>query len=617
MSSSPPIPLPLLAAPEPTPRRDRLPKRERKEIIEALVTRLDAHDIPQLPQDTQLIIRGSRAKERHRAMTLVASITPATPSDVPTGLITQTECLALFDECLAAREYEAAARILDVARAHGMTALAEQEEDSLLEARARAGDVQGVGKQLSVIEERTGTVPSRARLASLVRAHLAAGETHAAVRMLHTFEARQLTLEESAYASVIGTLLAPRTTMKQADKSLAWDLFTHMRLVAHPTPGVEMYNDMIRSCADPKDPQPELALDMFTQMVSENGQTPVAETYNVLIRALAKVKTYYHEAFRVLRQMLGVHQAALAGGISRTTGYEPTVVTFNALLQGTKRTGDLGRARWILAEMAKIGAFMGEEADVRMLPNEETLVGVFHTYAAYKPVVARMDVKVAVNQASQVEQDVGRTKRDGNPDADSDTISDTQVHAEELLPPRVSLLDIGSPDFVPPYQPQMSHEVFSEASQLFDLVIDNMTHQHGAFAHVRPTTRLVNAYLSVALAHAPLERAVQMRLDLWTAPRIVDLGLKPNGWTFLFVLERCASARNKTERHIVEGELDRLWQGYLRWHAAETRVIGNMEAGLVRGEFSIEDVEKYRMDVGLGPREVERSWVAAIRAFAL
>ncbi|GHJ88883.1 hypothetical protein NliqN6_5285 [Naganishia liquefaciens] len=604
MTASPPDQLPLLPAPEPSRRRHLLSKPERREIITALIARLDTEGTPS-SSDTGIT---TRAAQRTHALSLVTRITPSlVPTPIPTGLITQTETLALLDECLGARDYGAAARVLAVARAHGMASLTEQEEETLLDARATAGDVSGVGRQLAEMEQRSGCAPSRARLAALVKAHLCRGETHAAVRMLHTFEQRQLTLEEPAYASVIGALLAPRSTLKQADKALAWDLFTHMRLVAHPTPSVEMYNRMIQSCADAKDPQPEVALDLFTQMVSENAQRPVAETYNVLIRALAKVKTYYHEAFRVLRQMLEVHQAGLEGGKGPMTGYEPTVETFNALLEGTKRAGDLGRARWILAEMAKIGAFMGDEVDARMMPNEETLVGVFHTYAAYRPVVARVDVKVTRDE-----------RRDPGADSESTEPQVQRSDGNNTEAPLPSLLDIGSLDFVPPYQPQTSHEAFNEASQLFELVIDNISHRRGAFIHVRATSRLVNAYLSVALAHAPLERAIKLRYDLWTSPRMVNLGVKPNGWTYLFTLERCALAKNKTERRFVEGEMDRLWKGYMRWYASETRVVSNMQTGpLARGDVTEDDIERYRMDVGLGPREVERCWVAAMRVFAL
>jgi hypothetical protein len=313
-----------------------------------------------------------------------------------------------------------------------------------------------------------------------------------------------------------------------------------------------------------------------------------------------------------------VHQGALTAGGTGRTGYEPTVTTFNALLEGTKRTGDLGRARWILAEMAKIGAFMGDDVDVGMMPNEETLVGVFHTYAAYRPVVARGDVKVVKGEIAEDPNADATADVKAEADSETETDSDMAAQAEETSLPQVSLLDIGSPDFVPPYQPQTSYEVYTEATQLFDLVIDNMTHRHGAFGQVRPTSRLVNAYLSVALAHAPLERAVVMQMELWNDLRIVDLGIKANGWTYLFALERCAAAKNKTERKFVEGALEKLWQRYVSWYAREDNVVAKMKAGpVVGGDFSMEDVERYRMDVGLGPREVERSWVAAIRTFAL
>lgn len=471
----------------------------------------------------------------------------------------------------------------------------EREVGVLLASFAENGDIVGVGKTLKEVQGRVGGSPAREYLAALVDAHLARGDPHAAVRTLHHFESIHLTLPEHTYTSVLSALLPSSPTMRQRDKHHAWDLFTHMRLVAYPTPSVESYNTMIRACADPKDPQPELALDLFTQMVAENAQQPLGGTYSVLIKALARVKGYYFHAFRVLRQMLEVHQASLLRvQDGQGTGYEPTTGTFNALLEGTKRSGDLGRARWILAEMAKVAAFVGtqEGAALGMMPNEETLVGVFHTYAAYKPVIARGDVKVA----------------EASPGKDGEAAGDAEPEHEERAPVeqrQVSLMDIGSPDFIPPYQPQTSYEVFSEATQLFDLVLDNITTRHGAFSHVRPSARLVNAYLSVALAHAPLDRAVKMQLGLWHDLRLVKLGVKPNGWTYLFALERCAAARNKTERKFVGEALETLWVGYIKWFTRQEQGKGENEE------------ERYRLDVGLGPREVERCWVAAIRGFAL
>lgn len=529
---------------------------------------------------------------------------------MPTGLVSKTEFLALFDESIAARDPVAAAAVLDRARAHGLDM--ESEMDALLSAFAENGDIVGVAGTLKAVEERTGASAPRDQLAAVVHAHLAKGDTHTAVRTLHTFEAQHLTLPEPTYTAVLNALLPPSPTLRQADKSLAFDLFHHMRLVAHPVPSVESYNTIIRACADPKDPQPEMALDLYTQMISENNQQPQGETYNVLIRALGRVKGYYLHAFRILRQMLEVHQALLPSTpAGQGTGYEPTTQTYNALLEGTKRNGDLGRARWILAEMAKVAAFVADGGPGKgWMPNEETVVGVFHTYAAYKPVIGRGDVKVA-EAGEKNDRETTTAMQEETPEdetTENETMQEPAPAAEPERHRELSLMDIGSPDFVPPYQPQTTFEVFTESTQLFNLVINDITSHHGIFTHVRLTPRLVNAYLSVGLAHAPLAKAIRMQVELWNDPRLVPLGLKPNGWTFLFALERCAAARGKTEKRFVEEGLERVWQAYLKCYKREEVVLGKM-----RGE----EAERYRLDVGLGPREVERCWVAAIRGFAL
>jgi pentatricopeptide repeat protein len=554
---------------------------------------------------------------------------------VQTGLVSRSEFLALFDDCIQSQDLSTARQVLDSMRDHGL-AVPASEITLLLDAYAKKGDSTGVAELLQK-EEQLHRSPSRTQLATLVQAHLSAGKKHQAVHLLHDFEARQLTLPQSAYRSVIDTLLTPSPTMKQADKALAWDLFAHMRLVAHPVPSVELYNTMIRACADPKDPQPEVALDMFTQMVQENQQSPTADTYNMMIRALAKVKKYYYESFRLLRQMLEIHQTALQAGLAvgqMETGYEPTVVTFNALLEGTKRVGDLGRARWILAEMAKIGAFVGDGGHDKMLSNEETMVNVFHTYAAFTPLVGRADVKVATPKASappdaSLQSDSNSSSEQRSPAAHSSSaVSDEPIDSQEThdqVPRPMSLLDIGSPDFVPPYQPQTAYEAFTEATQLFDLVLYNIASQQGAFRQVAPTPRLINAYLSVALAHAPLDKALHMQMGIWHDERIVSLhqNLRPNGWTYLFALERCAAAKNKPEKHFLAEDdvLERIWQGYERWNTEEIAVANrlNNERTSRASETSLaqEEADRYKLNVGLGPREVERCWVAVIAAFAL
>ena len=71
---------------------------------------------------------------------------------------------------------------------------------------------------------------------------------------------------------------------------------------------------------------------------------PTVQAYNVVVLACARsgTKTYMNEALRLARQMLDSHRDAR--GIS---AFRPDEKTLCALLEGTKRIEDLGRARWI------------------------------------------------------------------------------------------------------------------------------------------------------------------------------------------------------------------------------------------------------------------------------
>jgi hypothetical protein len=154
-----------------------------------------------------------------------------------------------------------------------------------------------------------------------------------------------------------------------------------MRYVAHPIPDVVLYTLMIRACASPVttrfSSEPEKALDLWTEMTVDQNITPTVGAYNAIILACARsgTKTYVNEAFRLARQMLDSHRDAHG-----RSPFRPNKRTFCALLEGAKRIGDLGRARWILAEMVK-------ESDgtnsVEVVIDEEVMVHVFNAYASY------------------------------------------------------------------------------------------------------------------------------------------------------------------------------------------------------------------------------------------
>ena len=84
-----------------------------------------------------------------------------------------------------------------------------------------------------------------------------------------------------------------------------------MRLKAHPIPTKQLYTTMIRTCGDPRDPQPERARDLWIEMTQEgNKVSPTREEYDAIIRALGSTKKDYLEAFELLRQMLAKHHDA-------------------------------------------------------------------------------------------------------------------------------------------------------------------------------------------------------------------------------------------------------------------------------------------------------------------
>ncbi|PPQ77260.1 hypothetical protein CVT24_009903, partial [Panaeolus cyanescens] len=201
--------------------------------------------------------------------------------------------------------------------------------------------------------------------------------------LLHRYEDKNTPAPMKTYTSAITSLFSRPLSTSRAH---AWDLFSHMRPVAHPEPDTLLYTLMIRACANPvstKYPsEPERALDLWTEMTVDHKLVPTTGSYNAIILACAKsgTKTYVNEAFRLARQMLDSHRDAK--GISP---YRPDRSTFRALLEGTKRIGDLGRTGWILAEMVKLTNQSLEQEAVygpqEPLIDVDIMTHVFHAYA--------------------------------------------------------------------------------------------------------------------------------------------------------------------------------------------------------------------------------------------
>jgi len=459
----------------------------------------------------------------------------------------------------------------------------------------------------------------------VIEAHLACGDKGAAMQTLHHFENQNNILPQRAYTRVISSYIAGTTRRTnsptpQADKAIAWDLLAHMRLIAHPVPSRSTYNAILLSCADPQDPQPERALDLLIEMEQDSQITPDGETFDAAILACSRVKGFYLEGFKLLKRMLGMHQSALSAKRFITTqdgagtqeygatGYEPTLTTFNALLEGCKRRGDLSRTRWLLGEVLRLiqgGAGRGVD--------EEMVVNVLQCYAAFKPVIKREDVKVSstISPGSSTDDRVEDVKQAQSgfdaahpPDAvEVDPIQHTMSDSRPL-----TLFDVASADFKPPSGPQTSLEALQEAERLFQVVMHSQGDQASPFGFLKPSTRVVNAYLSVKFSHGDLPDAIETWQQIWERPILKEAGVAKNGWSYISLFERCASARQGEERSAVAGILTAAWQEYLEWDAAVGRQLRAIPA---------QNAWSSMMRLGGGPRQVEQAWIHCIRSLAL
>ncbi len=436
-------------------------------------------------------------------------------------------------------------------------------------------------------------------------------------------------LPQPVYHLVLSHLLIPTATYQPTShtRALAWDLFSHMRLVAHPVPFRDIYSTMIRACGNAGDPQPERARDLWIEMTTEGEKiVPQSEEYDAIVRALSSTKTEYLEAFELLRQMIARHQDAVLvpfedAPSSAWSRYVPTVATFTALLEGTKRAGDLGRARWIVSEVVRLMRASEAMGEKRLAgPDEEMMAGLFMTYAAWKPMIKREGLKISGSDAKEAEE---TQEADG---LEVDIIADTANTG--------SLVQYDSQGSSLPSSPRSSADAIREADALFDQTLEataihgsQRIHSSSSMRSVHLNPRLVNSYLSVHLAHAPSVGAARDAwLSTWTRVKSVRSSVGPNGWSYLMVLERCSSGSRgglTTEDRAEAFKWGKqVWEEYSRF--AEDSSADAQQEGIIEATSPHRRVNDHaatgrrrRWLAGLGERQVERCWRAIIRLHAI
>lgn len=350
-----------------------------------------------------------------------------------------------------------------------------------------------------------------------------------ALSILHSYEAKNLPAPMKTYAKLISTLFSIKSAVA---KGQAWDLFTHMRYVAHPNPDDVLYTMMIRACSSPISAsilsEPEHALDLWTEMTVDHQIAPTLGSYNAIILACARsgTKTYVNEAFRIAREMLDAHRDAYGRPMFR-----PSRKTFCALLEGAKRLGDLERARWILAEMVR------NSKESEDMIDEEVMMHIFHAYTSYTPPFTRSLVRIVEDTPSVTKEAVDFSERS------------TDVALEEQAP------------MFGPLPPQSRDQVITEAEALFYQIIE----ESGAetlplvprFHHVQLSQRLVNSYLSVHYRHSSLEKARQLFWSLFE-----EVNVKRSPRSFSEALQRCAFSfkHERQEALRFAGEIMTKWE---------------------------------------------------------
>ncbi|KAI0076980.1 hypothetical protein K474DRAFT_1662214 [Panus rudis PR-1116 ss-1] len=544
------------------------------------------------------------------------------PSKLPVGIMTAQEWSALARHCARENDPQSVEEVLKLMEAFSMQVSVDTADD-VPDIFASAGDVKSTEYFLKLLQP---NIPTERQRDIHIKAHLRSLPPKTfptdALALLHSYENKAAPAPQKTYTRLLNHLFALRTTTAHAH---AWDLFAHMRYAAHPNPDARNYTIMIRACATPllfQGVEPERALDLWTEMTVDHKIAPTADAYTAVILTCARSgsNSYVHEAFRLAKEMLDANRDAHGNMM-----FTPDRKLFKALLEGAKRIGDLGRARWLLAEMVKASV----EGERNVWVDDEVMVHVFNAYATYRPPFRRAETLLKVteeDQQSQQQPGASASTSDASTTAHekaTDTSPSPQVEAEqrEEQPQPGHVVETSTDNFAH-LPPQSRAELVAEVDALFSRIISESHSSPAAspedpnsespkpFRNVRLTPYLFNAYLSVHYAHSPISTVSHLFHGIFTrydVPR--------NARSYVEVLERCASARKKGSAGIERKEALALAEDVWReWEGIEERW-RNMSVYGVGGSVLREDGSQ--REVKPNARLVERANAAMIRLLSI
>ncbi|GAC72670.1 FOG: PPR repeat [Moesziomyces antarcticus T-34] len=529
-------------------------------------------------------------------------------SHLPLGVATTEEWMAIAVSSARAEDDASLQRTLSLMEAARHPASLELY-NNVLDVYASKGRVAECQEWLQRMTE-AGLAPDDHTYHSLTKAYVTSAQFLPALELLNSLEQSGHPAAMATYTLVIDRLLDPVAIPRSGSvgvsreerpelQALAWNVFYHMRLHAHPVPDAPLYALMIRACARgiaqpheiddptkaytalssdasgrrhaPRISDAERALDLFREMTTRYNVRPNAEVYNSLILACARRKDFYLDTFRLLREMVELETERAHAADAEPSGmlrFAPDTYTFNALLQGCARNRDLARARWVLAEMIRttmplfdpeVRGALSRQDVVELLakrPNHETMCHIFHTYASYEPPLKRDHMQItrktdsSTPEAQSAETQATPSPVESNKEPAAQTAS-TEVEPSSEEPTAEEAASIFSA-----LVPQTASDLVSEARSLFARILadqaqpsgDGKGLMEGPLGGVEPGVRVVNAYLTVLAAHLPVGVRARVLQSVFAAvpehnePTLehglfARLGVEPNEHSFRIVLE--------------------------------------------------------------------------------
>ncbi|KAF8576989.1 hypothetical protein K439DRAFT_1418570 [Ramaria rubella] len=491
---------------------------------------------------------------------------------LPPALLSNAEWDALTQVCLDADDAAASEQVLVLMKRSDVIP-SDEQYDTILTWYANNGRVD----EADLFFSRMAIDLSRDRQRDLlVKARLVANRLDDACALLHSFEKHKTPAPIQSYTRVIKTLFSQRGPGSEEHKAQAWDMFSHMRYVAHATADEFLYSTMMRACAEAADPEPERALDLFTEMTADNNIAPTTHAYNAVILTCARTKKFALEAFRLAREMLNSHRDAYG---NTPTHLKPDNATFRALLEAAKRLGDLSRARLVLTQMTTEAQSTQDKNNIYV--DERAMTHVFHAYASYRPPFRRAAVSFERSEGTAKAQDVGE---------DSGSQRPTKRDIEVVQDRHISGL------------PQSHQEVINEASAIWRRILEDRHMQSGAasrrpvFDRVSLTPALLNAYMAVHYSHSPPSAAYKVYVDLFE-----PLSVRRDVYSYVLALEAYAQGNRTSDAElaIALSAARAIWEG---WRQQD---VGIGQMSVMSTSFTVD------------ARLVERAWIAMMRLLAL